>query len=109
MARPKGKHLRTVADEVSRDLGLPLEVGRRFLDGVLDKLTLAILGDGRIEIRGLGSFTVHRRPERRTRHPKTGAPIVIPARRAVRYRSSSLLRRRLNPPQEGSGSTSPAT
>jgi len=88
--------MKVLTDQISEKLGIPLRTGRRFLQELLAGISDDLKGTSRIEIRGLGTFTVYRRPERRTKHPKTGEPIVIPSRLAVRYRSSAKLRSRLN-------------
>ena len=63
-------------------------------------LVTDLLKDHRIEIPALGVFGVHIRPKHTTVHPKTGEPVVVPKRKAVRYRSCRELRRRLNPKSE---------
>ena len=40
---------------------------------------------------GLGTFSTVRYPERMGRNPRTGAPVRIPARRAVRFRPSRTI------------------
>lgn len=93
-----GRTQRVLADTVSKALHLPLETGRAFLQQVLDLVADDLVHTQRVELRGLGTFAVYERPARRTRHPKTGKPIDVPATRAVRYRTSIQLLRRLNKP-----------
>jgi nucleoid DNA-binding protein len=89
--------MKAIADEISQKLGIPVRTGRRFLHELLDGIAGDLEVTGRSEIRGLGTFAVFRQPERRTRHPRTGEPIVVPSFLTVRYRTSARLRRRLNP------------
>ena len=49
----------------------------------------------RIEIRGFGSFSLHYRPPRLGRNPKTGEEVPITPRRVVSFRPSQLLRERV--------------
>jgi len=88
--------MKVLADQISERLGIPVRIGRRFVQELLAGISDDLKGTGRMEIRGLGTFSVYRRPERRTRHPKTGEPVVIPSSLSVRYRTSARLRRRLN-------------
>ena len=88
--------MKVLADQISERLGIPVRTGRRFVQELLAGISDDLKGTGRVEIRGLGTFSVYRRPERRTRHPKTGKPVVIPSSLSVRYRTSARLRRRLN-------------
>jgi integration host factor subunit beta len=92
-----GRHLRIMADTASAKLEIPLRTGREFLALLLEMIEHDVVYTGRLEIRGLGTFAVHRRPPRKVKHPKTGKPILIPARQAVRYRASKKLKERLNP------------
>jgi len=88
--------MKVLADQISERLGIPVRIGRRFVQELLAGISDDLKGTRRMEIRGLGTFSVYRRPERRTRHPKTGEPVVIPSSLSVRYRTSARLRRRLN-------------
>ena len=51
---------------------------------------------GRIEVRGFGSFSLHFRPARAARNPRTGTPIVLPARYAPYFRPGKALRERVD-------------
>jgi len=86
-----------MADTASKELGIPLRTGREFLELLLTMIGDDLVETGRLEMRGLGTFAVHRRPARKVKHPKTGKPILIPPRRAIRYRASAVLKERLNP------------
>ena len=94
-----GRTQRQLAEAVAKELDISDRKGVRFLQRVLDLVAEDLVETGRIELRGLGTFQVHVRPERKTTHPVTGKPVVIPERRGVRYRSSVALRRDLNPPK----------
>lgn len=97
-----GRQMKVLADQISEKLGIPIRTGRRFLQELLDGISDDLKGTGRVEIRGLGTFNVYRRPGRRTKHPKTGQPVTIPSSLSVRYRTSAKLRKRLNG-DDGSG------
>lgn len=97
--RPMGRTQRQLADQISRDVGIPTRTGQRFLQQLLDLVANDLVETKRVELRGLGIFAIHHRPKKKTIHPKTGKPITIPACDTVEYRSSIALRRRLNPKQ----------
>jgi integration host factor subunit beta len=90
-----GRTQKMLADTVSRELEIPIRTGRRFLQRILDLVADDLVYTQRVELRGLGTFAVHDRPPRRTRHPKTGEPITIPGGKTVRYRTAAAIRRRL--------------
>ena len=53
---------------------------------LLDLMSDALARGERIEIRGFGSFSLHFRPPRMGRNPKTGEAIKIKASKSVRFR-----------------------
>lgn len=56
---------------------------------------------GRIEIRGFGSFTLHRRPPRMGRNPKTGEVVAVPAKWAPHFKPGKTLRERVDVAKSG--------
>ena len=60
-----------------------------------------LAGRGRIEIRGFASFSLHYRPARVSRNPKTGTPVSVPARYAPYFRPGKRLRERVNREEGG--------
>jgi integration host factor subunit beta len=55
------------------------------------------LADGeRIEIRGFGSFSLHRRPPRVGRNPKTGEAVSLPEKYVPHFKPGKELRDRVN-------------
>ena len=83
-----GKTEKELADQISKNLKLPLRTGREFLRQLLDLVREDLEKTGRSELRGLGTFAVHNRPGRDTIHPVTKKTVHIPDRRAIRYRAS---------------------
>ena len=54
-----------------------------------------LAGGERIEIRGFGSFSLHFRPPRIGRNPKTGEEVPIHPRRVLTFRPSHLMKERV--------------
>ena len=50
----------------------------------------------RIEIRGFGSFSLHFRPPRIGRNPKTGAPVPLSGKYVPHFKPGKELRERVN-------------
>jgi integration host factor subunit beta len=63
---------------------------------VLDQISNALARDERVEIRGFGSFSLHHRPARVGRNPKTGAPVSIPPKRVPHFKPGKEMRERVN-------------
>lgn len=63
---------------------------------LLNNMVKQLSQRGRIEIRGFGSFTVHDRPARRGRNPKTGASVDIPRKFVPHFKPGKELRERVD-------------
>ena len=63
---------------------------------VLEQMTNALAEGGRIEIRGFGSFSLHYRPPRVGRNPKTGESVALPAKHVPHFKPGKELRERVN-------------
>lgn len=65
------------------------------------KHLLDLMGDSlatgrRIEIRGFGSFSLHFRPARMGRNPKTGDPVALAGKHVPHFKPGKDLRDRVN-------------
>ena len=63
---------------------------------LLEQMTACLADGGRIEIRGVGSFSLRFRAARIGRHPMTGAPVSLPARYVPYFKPSKRLLERVN-------------
>jgi integration host factor subunit beta len=63
---------------------------------ILDRVSLALAKQDRVEIRGFGSFALHHRPSRIGRNPKTGEAVVIPAKHVPHFKPGKEMRERVN-------------
>lgn len=61
-----------------------------------DVLTDALAHGQRVEIRGFGSFALHRRQPKLARNPKTGDAVPLDARYVVHFKPGKELRERVN-------------
>ncbi|MES1956138.1 integration host factor subunit beta [Salinisphaera hydrothermalis] len=77
------------AHMTQRDVELAVKL---LLDNVISELA----DGGRVEIRGFGSFSVHHRPARRGRNPKTGESVDIPRKFVPHFKPGKELRERVN-------------
>lgn len=65
---------------------------------VLDQISASLSRQERVEIRGFGSFALHRRPARVGRNPKTGDAVPIPAKHVPHFKPGKEMRERIKPP-----------
>jgi integration host factor subunit beta len=63
---------------------------------LLEHMSQALAGGERIEIRGFGSFSLHHRPARTGRNPKTGDTVELPAKHVPHFKPGKELRDRVN-------------
>ncbi len=63
---------------------------------ILEQLSTALAEGERIEIRGFGSFSLHYRPPRMGRNPKTGEAVALPGKYVPHFKPGKALRERVN-------------
>lgn len=61
---------------------------------MLEHMAQTLASGERIEIRGFGSFSLHYRPARVGRNPKTGEPVSLPAKYVPHFKPGKELRER---------------
>ena len=65
-------------------------------DTIIDAMTSALAGGGRIEIRGFGVFSLIYRPPRIARNPRTGEAVQVPAKAASHFKMGKELQERVD-------------
>jgi integration host factor subunit beta len=63
---------------------------------VMEQMSQSLAEGARIEIRGFGSFSLHFRPPRMGRNPKTGAAVALPGKHVPHFKPGKELRERVN-------------
>jgi integration host factor subunit beta len=63
---------------------------------VLEQMSQSLATGERIEIRGFGSFSLHYRPPRMGRNPKTGEAVALPGKHVPHFKPGKELRERVN-------------
>ena len=66
------------------------------VNGIFDSMVRALQDGEKIEIRGLGSFTIRERKAREARNPKTGDTVEIPAKKIPFFKTGKELRERVD-------------
>jgi integration host factor subunit beta len=67
---------------------------------LLEQMSQALATGQRIEIRGFGSFSLHYRPPRLGRNPKSGEAVALAAKYVPHFKPGKEMRERVN---EGAG------
>ncbi|MCC5810319.1 MAG: integration host factor subunit beta [Ectothiorhodospiraceae bacterium] len=63
---------------------------------LLEHMSESLSTGERIEIRGFGSFSLHHRPPRIGRNPKTGDPVALPGKYVPHFKPGKQMRQRVN-------------
>ena len=63
---------------------------------VLELMSESLANGQRIEIRGFGSFSLHYRPPRMGRNPKTGDSVALAGKHVPHFKPGKDLRERVN-------------
>jgi integration host factor subunit beta len=63
---------------------------------LIEQMSEALATGERIEIRGFGSFSLHFRPPRTGRNPKTGDSVPLPGKHVPHFKPGKELRERVN-------------
>jgi len=63
---------------------------------MLEQMSQALASGDRIEIRGFGSFSLHYRPPRQGRNPKTGDSVSLAGKYVPHFKPGKELRERVN-------------
>ena len=63
---------------------------------MLDQMAEALADGDRIEIRGFGSFSLHFRPPRLGRNPKTGEKVELAGKFVPHFKPGKELKERVN-------------
>ena len=63
---------------------------------ILEYMSGSLSNGERIEIRGFGSFSLHFRPARSGRNPKSVEPVALPAKYVPHFKPGKELREKVN-------------
>ena len=82
-------------EAVYRAVGLSRAESARLVELVLQEITDCLDRDETVKLSSFGSFVVRNKGPRPGRNPKTGVPVPIPPMRAVAFKPSATLKKRL--------------
>ncbi|MDE5833171.1 MAG: HU family DNA-binding protein [Desulfovibrio sp.] len=71
---------------------------QKWLAAVLDSVEDGLARDGKLNLRGFGSFAVYEKKGRRGVHPQSGEPLDIPPARTVKFSPSDSFKSLVNDP-----------
>lgn len=75
---------------------LPFNDVKDAVDCILEHMAEALVNGERIEIRGFGAFSLHKRRAAMGRNPKTGESVFVPEKYVPRFKPGKVLSNNLN-------------
>lgn len=85
-----------IAQIIAKQPELESKAVEEAVNSIIERMAAALVFGERIEIRGFGSISLHYRPPRTGRNPKTGELVQVAEKYAVHFRPGELLRQRVN-------------
>lgn len=76
-----------LAEAIALDVNISKIEARKAIDTMIRATVQALREGDRVTLSGLGSFCVQQSAARMGRNPRTGAPVKIPARKVIKFRS----------------------
>ena len=93
MAMTKSELIEVIA---KKQRHLPAKDVELAVKHLLDLMGNSLAAGERIEIRGFGSFSLHYRPPRMGRNPKTGEAVALSGKHVPHFKPGKELRERVN-------------
>lgn len=85
----------SLAVAVARQSGCPMKVAKSNVEAVLRAIRQGIITEGSLELRGLFTAKVATVGPYQGRNPRTGVSVEVPARKTVKFKISTLLKKAL--------------
>jgi len=85
-----------LSNKIFKNLGFTKNVSSKIVDDFFEILILEIIKSNKIKISSFGTFTVLHKKERIGRNPKTKVEVKIRPRKVVKFKFSSLLKKKFN-------------
>ena len=85
-----------ITDSIYNQVGLSKTQSRRVVESLLDIMKHTLERGEDLLLSGFGKFLVKEKTARRGRNPQTKADLQLKARRVVVFRTSGILRKKIN-------------
>ena len=85
-----------LAEAVYQQVGLSRKESAALVEQVLDEITERLISGEAVRLSSFGAFSVRHKGQRVGRNPKTGVEVPIKERRVLVFKSSNLLKARIN-------------
>ncbi len=83
-------------NKIYKNMGFSKSLSLKIVDDFFETLITEIIKSGKIKITSFGTFSILNKNERMGRNPKTKVAAKIISRKIVKFKSSLLLKEKLN-------------
>ena len=83
-------------ENYARKTGVSKKAAGEAVEAFLETVEEAIITEGSVQFVGFGTFKAKNTVERKGRNPKTGEEIIIPAKKAVKFKVGKKLDEAVN-------------
>jgi len=80
-----------LADAIAAKTGMAKSESKKALDAMLEVISETLKKDENVALIGFGSFNVLAKPEHKGINPATKQPIVVPAKKVVKFKAGAGL------------------
>ena len=80
-----------LVNAIAADAGLSIKDAGKALNSFVVSFADAMKKGGRIQLPGMGTFSVSNRSARVVRNPQTGAKLDVPAKKVVKFKAAPAL------------------
>lgn len=85
-----------IVDSVQEELGFPRNECVNLIEDLLEIIKRTLESEEDLLVSGFGKFCVQKKNERKGRNPASGEDLMLPKRRVVTFKCSSVLRERVS-------------
>jgi integration host factor subunit alpha len=85
-----------LADSIYATLPVDKQKATQIVEDYIEIIKSALETENKVMLSGFGSYEVKSKPPRRGRNPKTGDPMILRARKVIKFKPSQLLRKAIN-------------
>ena len=85
---------------VAEAAGLTNKDAEKAVSALISSITDELVGGGKVQLIGFGTFEVAERAARQGRNPQTGETVKIAASRAPKFKAGKALKEAVNVPQK---------
>jgi len=80
-----------LVDNLVSSCGMTKIAAEKAVNSILASIAQALANDDKLTLVGFGTFSVSNRPARTGRHPQTGAPMEIAAKKVIKFKAGKQL------------------